>query len=142
MERYTHPSHLLFLAATCFLALLSPQVSVAQGEWQELFDGNSLAGWRANRYPASATVVDGAIRLQSVKDRVHLFYVGPDGGEAKAFTNFELEATVRSEPGSNSGIFFHTDLAVRDSVMHLANGSNSSSTARQLRSVKREACMR
>jgi len=38
------------------------------------------------------------------------------------FKNFELEATVRAEPNSNSGIFVHTDMSTRDSAKHLAKG--------------------
>jgi len=93
-----------------------------QGQWRQLFDGKSLKGWKANFYPESCVVVDGAIRVRSVKDRVHLFYVGDQTEGFERFKNFELEATVRGDPGSNSGIFFHTDFAVRDELKHLANG--------------------
>jgi Domain of Unknown Function (DUF1080) len=118
------------------LALVSTAHSTAgQDQWRPLFDGKSLKGWKANFYPESCTVVDGAIRLRSVKDRVHLFYVGDQTDGFERFKNFELEATVRGEPGSNSGIFFHTDFAVRDNLKHLANGYevqlNSSPTERR-----------
>jgi hypothetical protein len=33
-----------------------------------------------------------------------------------------LEATVRGEPGANSGIFIHTDMTTRDKSLHLAKG--------------------
>jgi hypothetical protein len=109
--------------------------AAGQDQWRPLFDGKSLKGWKANFYPESCTVVDGAIRLRSVKDRVHLFYVGDQTDGFERFKNFELEATVRGEPGSNSGIFFHTDFAVRDNLKHLANGYevqlNSSPTERR-----------
>jgi Domain of Unknown Function (DUF1080) len=118
------------------LALVFTTHSTAsQDQWRSLFDGKSLKGWKANFYPESCTVVDGAIRLRSVKDRVHLFYVGDQTDGFERFKNFELEATVRGEPGSNSGIFFHTDFAVRDNMKHLANGYevqlNSSPTERR-----------
>ena len=32
-------------------------------EWQALFNGRDLAGWRANFDPEAFTVVDGAIRV-------------------------------------------------------------------------------
>ncbi|MCI0665376.1 MAG: DUF1080 domain-containing protein [Acidobacteria bacterium] len=110
--------HLLLLIAVVFTA---HSVS-GQDQWRPLFDGKSLNGWKANFYPESCVVVDGAIRVRSVKDRVHLFYVGDQSDGFERFKNFELEATVRGEPGSNSGIFFHTDFAVRDELKHLANG--------------------
>jgi hypothetical protein len=110
--------YLLLLPAILF----TTPSAVGQGQWRSLFDGKSLKGWKANFYPESCTVVDGAIRLRSVKDRVHLFYVGDQTDGFERFKNFEFEATVRGEPASNSGIFFHTDFAVRDQLKHLANG--------------------
>jgi Domain of Unknown Function (DUF1080) len=109
---------LLILLAVMF----TTNSAVGQDQWRSLFDGKSLKGWKANFYPESCVVVDGTIRLRSVKDRVHLFYVGDKTDGFERFKNFELEATVRGEPSSNSGIFFHTDFAVRDQFKHLANG--------------------
>ncbi len=40
------------------------------------------------------------------RGRAHLFYVG-DAGAAR-FKNFEFKARVKTEPGANSGIYFHT----------------------------------
>jgi hypothetical protein len=95
----------------------------AQDGWRILFNGHDLAGWRANVEPDSFTVVDGAIRAQStVKERSHLFYVGEHDQAPVKFKDFVLEATVRGEPDSNSGIFFHTDTTLRDRMRHLANG--------------------
>lgn len=96
----------------------------AEAGWQELFNGKDLTGWRANADPGAFTVVDGTIKAHAThpRNRGHLFFAGsrPDGLEA--FKNFELEAVVRGEPGSNSGIFFHTDMATRDGQLHLKNG--------------------
>lgn len=78
-------------------------------------------------------MVDGVIKAQSVKDRVHLFYVGDQGEDYVHFTNFELKMMVRGEPKSNSGVFFHTDFNVRDKKNHLANGYEV-----QLNSTERE----
>jgi hypothetical protein len=95
----------------------------AESPWVTLFNGKDLTGWKANLQPDSFKVVDGAIRAQSTKDRVHLFYVGEEkDGKAERFKNFELMATVRGEPNANSGIFFHTDTSVRDVKNHLAKG--------------------
>lgn len=90
--------------------------------WLSLFNGNDLAGWRANIAPESFSVVDGAIRMQAPKERAHLFYVGDLSQGFVTFRNFEFEATVRGDGASNSGIFFHTDMSVRDESLHLGKG--------------------
>lgn len=90
--------------------------------WIPLFNGKDLTGWRANVYPESFKVADGAIVGHSVKDRSHLFYVGDLKEGFVRFKDFELKAVVRGEPNSNSGIFFHTDFSVRDELNHLAKG--------------------
>ncbi len=70
-----------------------------------LFDGVSLAGWKASEHPASFSVRDGMIVAHG--ERAHLFYVGR-GPDAPVFTNFELKADVMTRPRANSGIFVHT----------------------------------
>jgi hypothetical protein len=70
--------------------------------WISLFDGKSLAGWKASENTQSWSVVDGAIVCHG--PRSHLFYVGSD----EPFVNFELRCDVMTTPGSNSGIYFHT----------------------------------
>jgi hypothetical protein len=107
--------------AAALVFLIGVGTAAAQDTWQVLFDGATLNGWKANLFPNSFAVVDGVIRARSVKDRVHLFYVG-DGEEPIKFKDFELELVTRGDANSNSGIFFHADLTVRDNVMHLANG--------------------
>jgi len=102
--------------------LLSALCLCAAEEWQSLFNGRDLAGWRANVMPESFTVVDGAIRAQATKPSAHLFYAGDLKTGFMRFKNFVLEATCRSEPNANSGIFIHTDMTTRDSALHLAKG--------------------
>lgn len=80
-------------------AALRP-VAFAADEWISLFDGTSLKGWQPNESPGTWSVKDGC--LVCAGPRSHLFYTG---GE---FRNFELEAEIRTEPGANSGIHFHT----------------------------------
>ena len=92
---------------TCF------GVRAEETPWLELFNGEDLSGWEANAHPESFSVADGAIKVHGQNGMAHLFYVG-DTGEDVAFRNFELVAVVRSEPNSNSGIFFHTSRDVRD----------------------------
>jgi hypothetical protein len=95
----------------------------AEDDWRPLFNGRDLAGWKTNVHPDSFRVNDGLLRAHcTVPDqRSHLFYVG-ETNEPVKFKNFELVVVFRGEPGSNSGIFFHTDLSTRDSKLHLAKG--------------------
>jgi hypothetical protein len=74
--------------------------------FESLFDGRSLAGWKASENVDSWKVVDGAIVCHG--PRSHLFYVGPDAAKPADFTNFHLKAEVMTKPNSNAGIFFHT----------------------------------
>lgn len=72
--------------------------------WVSLFDGQSLAGWKASEHPATFTVQDGMIVVHG--PRAHLFYEGPVMDHN--FKNFEFKTKVMTTPGSNSGIFIHT----------------------------------
>ena len=72
--------------------------------WTQLFDGKSLNGWKASENASSVRFENGTIVVQG--DRSHLFYLGEDGNAE--FKNFEFEADVMTEPGANSGIYFHT----------------------------------
>ncbi len=68
-----------------------------------LFDGQSLKGWKtAEENPDSFTVKDGTIMVRG--ERSHLFY----DGDLAPFKNFHFKAEVMTTPGSNSGIYFHT----------------------------------
>ncbi len=70
--------------------------------WTSLFDGKSLEGWKASENTQSWSVADGTIVCHG--PRSHLFYVGAD----EPFVNFEFQCDVMTTPGSNSGIYFHT----------------------------------
>jgi hypothetical protein len=67
-----------------------------------MFDGKSLDGWKINEKPESWKIEDGVIVANG--DRSHLFFMRHD----RPFVNFEFQAEVMTEKGSNSGIFFHT----------------------------------
>ena len=71
--------------------------------WYSLFDGETLNGWKASEQ-GTFTVRDGLVVVNG--ERSHLFYNGTVN-EAN-FVNFELKADVMTEPGANSGIYFHT----------------------------------
>lgn len=86
-------------------AILIPLAAcLAADGWQPLFDGKSLAGWRAAENPSTWKVVDGMLAADG--PRSHLFYEGPV--ENASFRNFEFEAEVMTRPLANSGIYFHT----------------------------------
>jgi len=88
----------MMLAAVLFS---SCQSGKSYGEWEELFDGSTLEGWKAStENPESFSVEDGAIKCSG--DRAHLFYEKGD------YKNFEWEAEVKTGPQSNSGVFIHT----------------------------------
>ncbi len=76
-----------------------------QGKWIPLFDGKTLNGWTVGENAGTFSVEDGKIVVHG--PRAHLFYTGDAGGHN--FKNFEFEATVMTTPGSNSGIYFHTE---------------------------------
>jgi type 1 glutamine amidotransferase len=91
------------LLSGCQLMQAKKECSEAD-QWQNLFDGESLNGWKASENQGTFTVRDGMIVAHG--SRSHLFYVGPAGDAS--FKNFEFKADVMTEPGSNSGIYFHT----------------------------------
>lgn len=124
-------------------ALFTAQAALAaEAGWRELFNGRDLTGWKANADPGAFVVVDGTLKAHAThpSNRGHLFFVGQRSEGLESFKNFELEAVVRGEPGSNSGIFFHTDMETRDGVLHLKNGyevqlNNSNSEKRKTGSL-------
>jgi hypothetical protein len=69
-----------------------------------LFDGKTLDGWKVGKNAATFKVDNGLLCANG--DVAHLFYDGPVNNHD--FKNFHLKAMVRTEPNSNSGIYFHT----------------------------------
>ncbi|MFY7841108.1 MAG: 3-keto-disaccharide hydrolase [Lacibacter sp.] len=91
----------LVTIASLFLAA----APVKKKKWISLFDGKTLNGWKVGANAETFKVEDGAI---AVNGKVaHLFY----NGEAAAhnFKNFELKLDIMTMPGSNSGVYIHTD---------------------------------
>ena len=101
MKRFT------FFASLALILLLSACKQEAPvGEWQIIFDGESLDGWKHSvENPGSITVEDGTIMCAG--DRSHLFYDGK-------FKNFEFEAEVKTLNKSNSGIYICTEYQAED----------------------------
>jgi hypothetical protein len=92
---------LLTLVLACSTAALAAQ----SDGWVSIFDGKTLDGWKASENPATFSVNDGMLVVDG--PRAHLYYVGPVGNHN--FTNFEWKADVMTTPGSNSGMYFHTE---------------------------------
>ncbi|WP_439559669.1 3-keto-disaccharide hydrolase [Dyadobacter sp.] len=92
------------LALALLLSLVTTLAAHAQDGWISLFNGKDLTGWKVGANAGSFTIVDGTIQVAG--PRAHLFYEGPVKNHM--FKNFEFKATVKTKPGSNSGIFIHT----------------------------------
>lgn len=95
---------IMFLASA-FAVLAS--VATSEDGFVSIFNGKDLNGWKSNEEtPGCFSVADGALKVSG--GRAHLFYVGGDG-EA-AFTDFELKLKVKTSPGANGGVYFHTEV--------------------------------
>lgn len=94
----------LFSVVLIFLLSACSTTKKANDGWISLFDGKSLNGWKLNENPETFSIQDGAIVAHG--NRSHLFYDGQVANHQ--FKNFEFKATVMTTPGSNSGIYFHT----------------------------------
>ena len=94
-----------FIAITICLVVATAFIAAnKQDDWKPLFDGKSLNNWKVGDNAATFTVEDGMIVAHG--ETAHLFYEGDIGNHN--FKNFEFKAEVMTEPGSNSGIYFHT----------------------------------
>jgi len=91
-------------------ACATPTVIAEAEDPLVLFDGESLDGWRVTaENPDSFRVEDGAIVAEG--PRAHLFYDGEHGTD---FSDFELSLKVKTKPGANSGVYFHTAYQAED----------------------------
>ncbi|MDG2254098.1 MAG: DUF1080 domain-containing protein [Opitutaceae bacterium] len=109
----------LTLFSICLFLLYEARTET--DSWISLFNGRDLSNWHTNRAEGSFSVKDGLLVAKSTDLRSHLFFIG-DGKHPIAFKNFELIVIAQGAPESNSGIFVHTDYALRDEKGHLANG--------------------
>ena len=85
-------------------SLLSFNMNAKSEDWVSLFDGKSTAGWQPNEKPESFSVENGELKFKG--GMAHLFCVKEGYADLK---NFEFKAEVKTLPGSNSGVFFHTE---------------------------------
>jgi hypothetical protein len=86
------------------LFVFASTTSRQAGKWISLFDGKTFNGWKVGNNAGTFTIKDGMIIANG--DVAHLFYIGDVNQHD--FKNFEFKADVMTEPGSNSGIYFHT----------------------------------
>lgn len=95
-----------FMLAVALAFLAGGGVAQAAEGWIPMFNGRDLAGWKSNEEtPGVFTVENDVLKVSG--GRAHLFYVGADG--KATFRNFEFRAKVMTTPGSNSGLYFHTE---------------------------------
>lgn len=96
--------------SVCLLSMTLPAVAqetsksdAAETGFNQIFDGKSFDGWKkSEENPDSFRVEDGRIVADGA--RAHLFYVG----DLAPLKNFHFKAEVMTTPGSNSGLYFHT----------------------------------
>src|ERR1700738_1985985 len=93
-----------FCAISLCLLACSGSKHAAAGGWISLFDGKSLKNWKVGKNAETFAVENGMIVVNG--KTAHLFYVGDL--KDHNFKNFDFKADVMTEPGSNSGIYFHT----------------------------------
>jgi Domain of Unknown Function (DUF1080) len=91
--------------AICLLTVTSFTNCDTKPKWQSLFDGKTLNNWKVGDNAASFKVEDSKIVVNG--QVAHLFYDGDINDHS--FKNFEFKAEVMTMPGSNSGIYFHTE---------------------------------
>jgi hypothetical protein len=94
--------YLPLVLAVC--ALVNGSFRPVESKWIALFDGKTLNGWKVGENAETFSVDSGCIIAHG--KTAHLFYEGDVHNHD--FTNFDLRADVMTRPGSNSGIYIHT----------------------------------
>lgn len=92
------------ITAVLFSAVILLSATNKKPKWVSLFDGKTLNGWKVGANPETFKVEDGAIVVNGKV--AHLFYDGEEGKHD--FKNFELKLDIMTMPGSNSGVYIHT----------------------------------
>jgi hypothetical protein len=95
----------LILFSALVIFLFNCQTKDKESEWISIFDGQTLDGWTANENTETWSVKEGSIVCEGT--RSHLFYTG--SVNKGNFKNFEFKAEIMTMPGSNSGIYIHTE---------------------------------
>ena len=94
----------LSIVGFCFMFLVSFKQPESNKGWISLFDGKSLNNWKVGENASTFSVDSGMIIAHGPV--AHLFYNGDVMNHN--FKNFEFKADVMTNPGRNSGIYFHT----------------------------------
>ena len=87
------------------LLLFASSSRTPQDGWVSLFDEKGLTTWKVGENASTFSVENGTIVAHG--PTAHLFYEGDV--HQHNFKNFEFKADVMTTPGSNSGIYFHTE---------------------------------
>jgi len=134
MKKSTFGLLSVFLLFTITYSSAAMASGTVGAEWISLFNGNTLAGWKAGGNSDTFSVRDGRIVADGA--RSHLFYAGPVEGHD--FNNFELKADVKTMPKANSGVYFHTEyrqagFPAKGYEVQINNSPPSSENNRELR---------
>ena len=96
---------MLLIGATQMLTAEESSGPPSDSRWQDLFDGESLAGWRGYRQPEPPTsgwVVTEGLLFSDGSSRTDLM-------TKKKYRDYELVVEWRTEADGNSGILIHAD---------------------------------
>jgi len=100
----------LLIVATCKASVAATKFSEKSPKpdsdgWYSLFNGKDLTGWkRSDDNPETFKVIDGEIVAHGKV--CHLYYEG--SVNHADFKNFAWKVEIKTKPGSNSGMYFHT----------------------------------
>lgn len=119
------PRSILMLAGL----LLSACALSAAEDWKKMFDGKTLAGWKANENDASWSVKDGVIVGDG--ERSHLFYM------LEECENCEFKAQVKLNHDGNSGMYFRAKFEAGWPAGYEAQVNNTSPDWRRTGSLYR-----
>ena len=106
IKKYSTKRFISFFAIViCLSAVTAFIPGNTKPGWQSLFDGKTLNNWKVGNNAGTFSVENGMIVVNGPV--AHLFYDGDVNNHQ--FKNFEFKADVMTTPGSNSGIYFHTE---------------------------------
>jgi hypothetical protein len=86
------------------LFFLTLNITFAQAQWQSLFNGKDLSGWKTAGGKAKFYVENGEIVGESVANTPNSFLI-----TEKEYTNFIFEAQFKIDEGINSGVQFRSN---------------------------------
>lgn len=94
--------------ALAILALTRSTAADADDGFTSIFDGKTFNGWSISTDNTNTWKIEGGAFVAR-GPVAHLFY----SGDTNSFKDFELKVDVMTEPGSNGGIYFHTEYQSR-----------------------------